>query len=86
MFRVHEYAIVGICIVLFVALSILSGPFLSRANLLNILDQNASAGVMAFGETICIISGNFDLSVGSTYSLAGIIAMLSSPLSGRSRL
>lgn len=81
-FRVHEYAIVGICILMFAVLSILSGPFLSRENLLNILDQNASAGVMAFGETICIISGNFDLSVGSTYSLAGIIAMLLIPIVG----
>ena len=80
--RVHEYAIVGICLVLFIVLSILSNPFLSKANLLNILDQNASAGVMAFGETIVIISGNFDLSVGSTYSLAGVIGLLLVPVVG----
>jgi ribose transport system permease protein len=77
--RVHEYAIVGICVALFIVLSTLSGAFLSTTNLLNILDQNASIGVIAFGETIVIISGNFDLSVGSTYSLAGIIGILLVP-------
>lgn len=80
--RIHEYAIVGICIALFVVLSVLSGAFLSTTNLLNILDQNASIGVIAFGETFVIISGNFDLSVGSTYSLAGIVAILLVPSLG----
>jgi ribose transport system permease protein len=80
--RVHEYAIVGICLALFIALSLWSSAFFSSGNLLNILDQNASIGVIAFGETIVIISGNFDLSVGSTYSLAGIIAILLTPSLG----
>ncbi|MGH9106728.1 MAG: ABC transporter permease [Acidimicrobiales bacterium] len=74
--QAHDYAIVGICAALFAALSILSSAFLSSTNLLNILDQNASIGVIAFGETIVIISSNFDLSVGSTYSLAGIIGIM----------
>ena len=80
--QVHEYAIVGICLALFVVLSLLSSAFFSSENLLNILDQNASIGVIAFGETIVIISGNFDLSVGSTYSLAGIIAIMLTPSLG----
>ena len=74
--RFHEYAIVGICVVLFVVLCLLSGAFLTTTNLLNILDQNASIGVIAFGETVVIISGNFDLSVGSTYALAGIVGVM----------
>ena len=80
--RVQEYAIVGICLVLFAVLSLWSSAFLSGTNLLNILDQNASIGVMAFGATFTIISGNFDLSVGSTYSLAGIIAIMLVPYLG----
>lgn len=80
--RFHEWAILGICVVLFVVLAILSNAFLSTTNLLNILDQNASIGVIAFGETIVIISGNFDLSVGSTYSLAGIIGIMLIPSMG----
>lgn len=74
--RVQELAIVGICIVLFVVLSITSASFLTWYNIRNILDQNAAIGVIACGETLVIISGSFDLSVGAIYAFAGLVSVL----------
>ncbi|MCL2417934.1 MAG: ABC transporter permease [Conexibacteraceae bacterium] len=60
-------------IVLFVALSIGSGPFLSKTNLLNILDQQAATLVIAAAGTFVLISGGIDLSVGAVYGLASVV-------------
>jgi ribose transport system permease protein len=74
--RVQELAVVGICIVLFVVLSIASSSFLTWYNIRNILDQNAAIGVIACGETLVIISGSFDLSVGAIYAFAGLVSVM----------
>ena len=51
--------------------------FLNPNNLLNILEQISSLGVVAAGATILIISGNFDISVGAAVGLsASVMAML----------
>ena len=60
--------------VLFVTLSIASGPFLTRVNLLNILDQQSSILIIAAAGTLVLISGGIDLSVGAIYGLAGVVA------------
>jgi ribose transport system permease protein len=59
---------------LFIALSIGSGPFFSKDNLLNILDQQSATLIMAAAGTLVLISGGIDLSVGATYALAGVVA------------
>lgn len=74
--RVQELAIVGICLVLFAVLSITSSSFLTWYNIRNILDQNAAIGVIACGETLVIISGSFDLSVGAIYAFAGLVGVM----------
>jgi ribose transport system permease protein len=61
-------------IVLFVALSIGSPPFLNTTNLLNILDQQSATLIIAAAGTLVLISGGIDLSVGATYALAGVIS------------
>lgn len=61
-------------IVLFVALSIGSPPFLNSTNLLNILDQQSATLIIAAAGTLVLISGGIDLSVGATYALAGVIS------------
>lgn len=50
--------------------------FLSPQNLLNILLAVAVVGVAGIGATFVMISGNLDLSVGSTISLAGLTCAL----------
>lgn len=69
-----RYAILVSVVVLFVVLSFASSSFLTKDNLLNILDQQAALGIIACGVTLAVIGGGFDLSVGAVYAIAGILA------------
>jgi ribose transport system permease protein len=60
-------------IVLFFTLR-LPDTFLTAGNLINISQQVAMLSVVAFTMTVVMVMGDFDLSVGSTASLAGIVA------------
>ncbi|MEV5879691.1 substrate-binding domain-containing protein [Streptomyces sp. NPDC052101] len=57
-------------IVLLIALSALSGDFLTTDNLLNIGVQAAVTAILAFGVTFVIVSAGIDLSVGSVAALS----------------
>jgi len=59
---------------LFVALAIGSPYFATKANLLDILDQQASTLVIAAAVTLVLVAGGIDLSVGSTYIFSGVVA------------
>ncbi|MGH2835985.1 MAG: ABC transporter permease [Solirubrobacteraceae bacterium] len=60
-------------VILFVALSIGSAPFLTKTNLLNILDQQSATLVIAVAGTFVLISGGIDLSVGAVYGLSSVV-------------
>ncbi|MEM7694140.1 MAG: ABC transporter permease [Pseudomonadota bacterium] len=62
-----------VLIVAFFALN-LPDTFLTARNLLNISQQIAMLAVIAFSMTVVMVMGDFDLSVGSMASLAGIVA------------
>ncbi|MCA1850441.1 MAG: ABC transporter permease, partial [Acidobacteria bacterium] len=49
--------------------------FLTSENLLNILRQNSMVGLIALGMTFVILTGGIDLSVGSLYAVASVIAV-----------
>lgn len=49
------------------------GVFLSPANLRNILEQIAILGIVSCTQTIVMVVGDFDLSVGALASLAGVV-------------
>ena len=70
----RDYGIVIAFVTLFVILSVWSSNFLTKGNLSNILDQWSAIGLLAVGETICIVAGVFDLSVGSMVSVVGVVA------------
>lgn len=53
---------------------LLPDTFLTAGNLLNVSQQVSMLGVVAFTMTIVMAMGDFDLSVGSMASLAGITA------------
>jgi ribose transport system permease protein len=55
-----------------VALALLNERFLTATNLLNIGRQVSLLGIMAVGMTFVLISGEVDLSVGSTYAFGGL--------------
>ena len=61
--------------------SIFIPGFLTGSNLINVLVQVSIYGITACGMTFAIISGEFDLSVGSTMALTGLLCW--NPKSGR---
>ena len=66
-----------ICIVLLIIITgIIQPEFFVWSNMVNILRQIAVNGIVACGMTICIMSGCYDLSVGSIVSMTGVFAIL----------
>lgn len=70
----RDYGVLISLIVLFVVLSFTAENFLTKDNLLNVLDQAAFIGIIATAGTLVIVSGGFDLSVGAIYAIAGVLA------------
>ena len=75
----RDYAIVLTFGALFVTLSIASPSFLTKTNMLNILDQSAALGIIACGGTVVFIAGGFDLSVGAVFGMCGVVAAMLEP-------
>ncbi len=59
---------------LFVVLSFASTSFLTKANLLDLFDQQSTILIVAVTSTLVMISGGVDLSVGATYAFSGLVA------------
>jgi inositol transport system permease protein len=73
----QKYSIFMVLLTLFVICSLSNPNFLSINNLSNISRQLSVTTILAFGETILIISGMIDLSAGSVVALSGILAVAS---------
>ena len=71
--RYKDISIVIITVVLLAIFSLINKVFLSRENLFIIIKTMPELGIVAVGMTMLIISGEFDLSVGSTFALAPFI-------------
>jgi len=66
-----------ICIIILIIITGLIQPeFFAWKNMVNILRQISVNGIVACGMTICIMSGCYDLSVGSIVSMTGVFAIL----------
>ncbi|MFQ5914260.1 MAG: ABC transporter permease [Nitrospinota bacterium] len=63
-------ALIAVCL----ATALMSDRFLTPMNLTNILLQASVMSVVAMGMTYVIISGGFDLSVGSVVAFSGCVA------------
>jgi ribose transport system permease protein len=57
-----------------VALSFLSGAFLTVTNIVNVLRQASLLFFMSFGLTLVVITAGLDLSIGATIGLAACVA------------
>ncbi len=79
---VRDYAIIVSFVALFATLSLTSDAFLTKTNLLNILDQSSALGIIACGGTVVFIAGGFDLSVGAVFAMAGVVAAEMEPQLG----
>ncbi|WP_139738205.1 ABC transporter permease [Actinomyces wuliandei] len=65
-------AVIGL-VVLVVVLSLVAPGFATSRNLVNIIDQVTTLGIVAIGGTAIIITGGIDLSVGSVMALATMV-------------
>ncbi len=64
----------------FIVFSVIAPQFLTLASLTGIFSLVAELGIITIGEAFLIISGEFDLSVGGVYALAGTIFVIVSNL------
>lgn len=73
----REFMIIAIILAAGVFMSLASSAFLTKGNLSAILLAVSTQGIVAIGMTVLLVSGGFDLSVGSTVGLTGAVTALS---------
>lgn len=69
-----KYGIFIAFALLVILMGIISPPFFTPSNIINILRQTSVNGIIAVGMTFIIITGGIDLSVGSLLALSAVIA------------
>jgi ribose transport system permease protein len=74
-----DQKLIIIIIILIIALSIRDRNFFTVRSLTSILDHITINGIMAAGMTVLLISGSFDLSIGSVMAFTGIIIIMLQP-------
>lgn len=77
-----ELRMLLVVLVVMAVLSLISPYFLTVNNLLNVMDQSVVVGMVALGQTLVILIGGIDLSVGSLAGVSGIVLGLSFPQFG----
>lgn len=65
-----------------VLLSFTTTTFLTSKNIINVIRQVSISGILSFGLTIIMASGNIDLSVGSMLSMIGVVVAMASKIEG----
>ena len=63
----------SVLILLLIAFSLLNGNFVRTNNLITILQQSSHVAILAYAETLVIITGGIDLSLGSILGLSGVV-------------
>src|SRR5260370_908367 len=71
---IRVYGIILPLVLLLTVVTIGNPAFISQQNIFNMASQWAPAGIMAVGMTFVILTGGFDLSVASAYSLCAVVA------------
>jgi len=77
---IADQKLLVIIVALIATLSIADSNFFTLRNFLNLLNHITINGIMAAGMTILLISGSFDLSVGSVMAFTGIVIILTQSL------
>jgi len=67
----NEIAVGISLIILFLVFSIFSPYFLKTKNLYNVLYQVSAIGILAVAQTMVILTGGIDLSIGAIFTLSG---------------
>ena len=74
--RIREFAIVMIILATALAMSQASPVFLNAGNIFAILLGLSIESIVVIGMTVLLVSGGFDLSVGSTFGFSAAIAAM----------
>ena len=71
-----KFVIVGVLLIILIILTILTPEFLTYNNLTNVLRQTSSVIIAGCAVTLLMISGNFDLSIGSIMAITGTMSAI----------
>lgn len=71
--RISNNATLVALIGVFIVASICVDSFFTVTNIMNLLKQSCTTGIMAIGMSYVIIAGGIDLSVGSVYAFSGVV-------------
>jgi ribose/xylose/arabinose/galactoside ABC-type transport system permease subunit len=71
----ERYGITAVLLLVWTLAALFTPNFATKDNFLNVLRQGSFVGVAAVGMTIAIISGTFDLSVGTALALCAWISI-----------
>ncbi len=72
--RVREFALVLMIVIIAAILHLITGKFFTVPNLNAISLGIATSAIIVFGMTAALVSGGFDLSVGSVFAMGGVAA------------
>ncbi len=74
--QLRELGLIVALVLLCIGFASAKPVFFSSRNILNMAQQSALLGIMSVGMTFVLVSGEVDLSVGSTFGLAGMVSGL----------
>jgi ribose/xylose/arabinose/galactoside ABC-type transport system permease subunit len=69
----RKYSLLIIFVVILISTTLSTKDFLSLANIGNILRQFSIVGMLSIGETLIILTGGIDLSIGSLVALSSVL-------------
>jgi rhamnose transport system permease protein len=70
----RELSVAGAIAVLFLVLAVLAPGYFSRENLTDMFLATVPVLIIAIGMTLVILTGQIDISVGSTFAVCGVLA------------
>ena len=68
-----QLIVVGLLIILTIIGAVVSDRFSTVANFMNIFEQSTTLAIVSLGQTLAVLTGGIDLSVGSIISLASVL-------------
>ncbi|WP_242889752.1 ABC transporter permease [Actinomadura litoris] len=72
----RDHGVVVALAALVLALSLSTDTFLTKGNLVNLLDQAVVVGLLACGMTLCVVCGVFDLACGAVLAVSAVVAVI----------
>ncbi len=72
----REIILLAVLVVIAAVATSITPAFIRRLNIINILNNNATLGIMAMGMMVVIVTGNIDVSIGAQYAVSGMVVAL----------